>query len=246
MANHSKPRVGAANTKSVPPDIMAQLEAGTLETATLSEGLAMRMEVLLARVAPKVDLSAFDASAGVVVRMAQAGALLSKPQLAALAGHTSDTVRGWVAFAYGRDESLSADARLALIRPLAADPHFGVREWAWMAIRPTIVAQTQWAIAALTPWAQDPDPNIRRFASEATRPRGVWAASIPLLRREPAHALPLLTPLRHDTTRYVEDSVANWLNDAGKDQPDWVRGVLAEWQAEGVAERLIKRAGRNL
>jgi 3-methyladenine DNA glycosylase AlkC len=74
----------------------------------------------------------------------------------------------------------------------------------------------------------------------------VWAASIPLFRQQPHHALPILNALRHDESRYVEDSVANWLNDASKDQPDWVRHLLKGWRAEGVSPRLIKRAERSL
>jgi 3-methyladenine DNA glycosylase AlkC len=136
--------------------------------------------------------------------------------------------------------------RLAAMRPFAADLHFGVREWAWMAVRAIVVADPIASIKTLTPWVSDQDANVRRFASEATRPRGVWAASIPLLRKEPHHAPPILDELRFDAERYVEDSVANWLNDAAKDQPGWVKEVLGRWQQDGVADRLIQRAARSL
>jgi 3-methyladenine DNA glycosylase AlkC len=239
------PRKGARTVASVDPAVLIALEAGTMETANLTEGLAINMRVLLAAVAPSLAVEALDLELGVVQRMAQAGALLREHSLA-LADHPSDTVRGWAAFAVGQDMALDPVVRLKAIRPFAADPHFGVREWAWMAVRAIIVAEPLLAVAQLVAWVSDADPNIRRFASEATRPRGVWAASIPLLRKQPNLALPLLAPLRHDPHRYVEDSLANWLNDAAKDQPDWVRGLLSEWQADGVSARLIKRAGRSL
>jgi 3-methyladenine DNA glycosylase AlkC len=238
-------RKGARTVATVDPDVLRDLEAGTMETANLTEGLAINMRRLLAKVAPTIPADAIDLELGVVQRMAQAGALLRNYKFK-FADHRSDTVRGWAAFAVGQDETLDRKDRLAAIRPFAADTHFGVREWAWMAVRAIIVAEPLMAIATLTPWAEDPDPNIRRFASEATRPRGVWAASISLLRKEPERALPLLTSLRHDTHRYVEDSVANWLNDAAKDSPDWVRVLLRTWEADGVSARLIKRAGRSL
>lgn len=243
----SHPRKGARTVASIDPDILSALEAGDIETANLTEGLAIRMDRLMAAVAPDVRRDAIDLSVGVVQRMAQAGAALrTSGQTASLARHGSDTVRGWAAFAIGQDHDVPPMDRLGAIKPFAADPHFGVREWAWMAVRAIIVADPLSSIERLAPWTASVEANVRRFASEATRPRGVWAASIPLLRKEPAHGLPILQALRHDATRYVEDSVANWLNDAGKDRPDWVNALLAEWQSEGVAPRLITRAGRSL
>jgi 3-methyladenine DNA glycosylase AlkC len=245
MTLSSPPRKGARTVATVLPDILNALEAGTMETANLTEGLAINMRLLLAAVAPGVPIDALDLELGVVQRMAQAGAMIRAHEID-LADHPSDTVRGWAAFAVGQDGGRDPIERLEAIRPFAADPHFGVREWAWMAVRAIIVAKPLAAIAHFTPWVSDPDPNIRRFASEATRPRGVWAASIPLLRKEPERALPLLMPIRHDPHRYVADSLANWLNDAAKDRPDWVRALLREWAADGVAARTIKRAGRSL
>jgi 3-methyladenine DNA glycosylase AlkC len=243
-------RKGARTVATVDPAILAQLEAGTIETANLTEGLAINMQHLLAAVAPSVAADAIDLSHGVVQRMAQTGAMLrthlGADELDTIATHPSDTVRGWVAFAVGQDDRRAPLERIDAIRRFAADPHFGVREWAWMAVRAIIVENPLGVIARLTPWTQDGDPNVRRFASEATRPRGVWAASIPLLRKEPHHALPILHALRHDSERYVEDSVANWLNDAAKDQAGWVLALLDEWAKDGVAPRLITRAKRSL
>jgi 3-methyladenine DNA glycosylase AlkC len=238
-------RTGARTLATVETSVLRQLEAGTLETANLTEGLAINMATLMQCVAPSVSKSAIDLEVGIVQRMAQAGAAL-RATGKDFSRHPSDTVRGWAAFAIGQDESKAPLKRLESIRLFASDAHFGVREWAWMAVRAVIVSDPLGAIGALTPWTASTDANVRRFTSEATRPRGVWAASIPFLRQEPHHALPILNALRHDKARYVEDSVANWLNDASKDQPDWVRRLLKDWRAEGVSPRLIKRAERSL
>jgi 3-methyladenine DNA glycosylase AlkC len=243
----SRPRKGARTVASVDPEVLTALEAGTMESANLTEGLAIDMRRLMGAVAPAVRSGAIDPDSGVVQRMAQGGAALRDHGLAsALADHPSDTVRGWAAFAIGQDPQVAPMARLAAIQRFAADVHFGVREWAWMAVRAIIVADPLASIAQLTPWTAHTDVGIRRFASEATRPRGVWAASIPLLRAAPAHALPILEALRYDPERFVGDSVANWINDAAKDRPDWVCALLDEWQGAGVAARLIKRAGRSM
>jgi 3-methyladenine DNA glycosylase AlkC len=238
-------RKGARTVAAIDPGMLKQLDAGTHETANLTEGLGINMNKLLSALAPSIPKNSIDLELGVVQRMAQAGALLRLHQID-LSSSISDTARGWAAFAIGQNESIDPIKRLAAMRVFAADSHFGVREWAWMAVRAIVVSDPKMAINTLTLWTSNQDANLRRFASEATRPRGVWAASIPLLRKEPLHALPILNRLRHDTERYVEDSVANWLNDAVKDQPEWVLGLLKQWAADGVSPRLIVRAQRSI
>ena len=191
---------------------------------------------------------------GILKRMGLAGQLLwqawGAEGLARLQDHPSDTVRGWGCFLVGARDDLDVAARLALIRPLADDPHFGVREWAWMAVRPHLVAELEASIALLAGWTGDASERVRRFANEALRPRGVWAGHIAALKRQPEKGLPILEPLRADPAVYVQDSVANWLNDAAKDQPDWVREVCGRWQAErpedSNTQRIVRRALRSL
>jgi 3-methyladenine DNA glycosylase AlkC len=242
----------ARRPADVNPERRALLNAGLAEAANLAEALAVDFAELLQAAVPDADHAAMRAAAtlGVTRRMALAGRLVAQAlgtrAFAMLAGHPSDTVRGWACYALA-EEQLPLDATLDRMRSLAADRNAGVREWAWLALRPAIAAAPLNAISLLRPWAADPDPMLRRFATEATRPRGVWCPHITALRQDPTPGLGLLEPLRADPARYVQDSVANWLNDAGKDHPDWVRGLCRRWQdLPGSAPRILARAQRNL
>ncbi|HLO75943.1 MAG TPA: DNA alkylation repair protein [Magnetospirillum sp.] len=234
--------------------MLAQLNAGTAETLTLPECLAVDFAALMAAACPQVDAAPLRAAAGegVTRRMALAAQLaldaMGGAAVVELAAHASDTVRGWAAYGIGLLPHLTLEERLVMIRPLADDPHFGVREWAWLGIRAHVAAEPLRALDLLSPWTAETSAYLRRFASEATRPRGVWCAHVAALRTDPAPGLAVLDPLRGDPERYVQDSVANWLNDAGKDHPDWVRGVCARWSDGGAkaSAYIVKRAMRNL
>lgn len=242
----------------IPADRLEALNAGTMAAATLTECLAVDFAALMAHALPDLDAQVAGtmrqaASDGISRRMALAGRLIHDRQglnaLDTLRAHPSDTVRGWACFVIGADEKRDLAARLALIQPLADDGHFGVREWAWMALRQHLAADIDHAIVHLAPWTAASSERIRRFASEATRPRGVWCPHIEKLKRDPAIALPILEPLRADPATYVQDSVGNWLNDASKTSAPWVRSTTDRWMKESpspATARISKRALRSL
>lgn len=239
-------RTGATSVKNVPADVLEALERGEIETATLVETLATDFASLAGNTFPGLPKPALDqlravADKGVTLRMRAAGETLfehlSADELDAAASHASDIVRGWAA--YSAPTELPLVERLDRIRPFAADDHFGVREWAWLSVRPSICADPFDSVAILASWAPDADPNIRRFASEATRPRGVWATHIDSFKTDPAPALAILDQLCVDDDDYVHRSVANWMRDASKTVPDWVTNTIDDWEhRHGPSPRL--------
>lgn len=251
-------RKGAIRAADIPADVLRALSRGEMQSATLAECLALDHAILARTVFPDLSASALkavDAACvmGVLKRMACIGAVLldelGTDGIAQCQSHAADTVRGWACFMIGAQPALDLQARLAAIRLLADDAHFGVREWAWMAVRPHLAQELAVSIAHLAQWTAEPSERLRRFASEALRPRGVWCAHIAALKREPAQALPILSPLRADPSAYVQDSVANWLNDAAKDQPAFVRDLCTQWQQGTSADatrRICQRGQRNL
>ncbi len=245
---------GARSIASVGNDHLIALEAGRAQSKTLSELLAIDFAKLLqATDANAAAQQRLENNAGVTARMLQcAQSLFDQHGPAAterFATHTSDTVRGWAAYTLAINKPKSIAELLKRIRPFADDDHFGVREWAWLAIRPQLAEGLDESIRLLTKWTGEKSAYVRRFASEVLRPRGVWCSHISTLRQQPVLALSILEPLRADPERYVQDSVANWLNDASKDQPQWVRELCARWQAAGAnsaTNYICKRAQRSL
>lgn len=259
-------RKGARRISEVSPEVKAALEAGTLPTANLTEWLAVDLRKLLEAVLPQIGLKEHLRSMsvqleerskdGVLKRMTWIGAKIAEILschaqgeriFELLATHSSDIARCFAAFVVGSYSSL--EHQLEAISPLAADPHFGVRECAWMAVRPLLAKNVAPGIALLHPWAKNSDDRVRRFAIEITRPRGVWCAHLPELKQHPERGLPLLELVRADKEKYVQDSVSNWLNDASKSQPDWVRKVCARWLQESSlpeTERIVRRALRSI
>ena len=238
------------------PTRQRELDTGATASTHLAECLAVDFAALLRAVAdvPQHALQRMRdaASKGITQRMALAAVLLREAGQGAVVpwqSHPSDTVRGWACYLIGSDHTLTLPDKLQALRPLADDPHFGVREWAWLAVRADIVAAPLQALQLLLPWSRDASPFLRRYACEALRPRGVWATHIAVFKQEPEHALPLLEALANDPERYVQDSVGNWLNDAGKTQPHWLRELCDRWQREhaSTANAYIRtRAQRSL
>lgn len=255
-------RIGARSRQSIAQDILEKLNAGELASANLVEWLAIDqiallksllasqretyLKAILQNISPLKNISANKLCQSIGAEL-WAQSQQDRDFLPQIAQHPADMVRCWAAYAFAARKDLDIERQLMQMQPFAADPHFAVREIAWLAVRADIAQNLAASLQILLPWTAHQDENVRRFACEATRPRGVWCAHINELKNNPSLALPLLEALKTDRAKYVQLSLGNWLNDAGKTCPDFVETLCQRWQNEGnTAPTIIKRALRNL
>ena len=262
-------RKGARKVNEIPKEVLQLLQQGKIESVNLTEWLAINHIELLKNVLPSIglknsleyivgELEKQNVETGMkVIRIT--GTLLDEiiikenegnkeDVLLKLSKHISDSVRCWAAFMNKKSNNTLKDT-LTYIRPFAADHHFGVREIAWMSIREDLSQNIEESVELLVEWAKSEDEYIRRFSVESIRPRGVWSKHIEILKQEPEKALPILNLLKSDLSKYVQDSVGNWLNDASKTKPDWVMNLCEEWEKDTdikSTSRMIKKAKRTI
>jgi len=241
------------------------LNRGEMETANLVEYLAVDRKILLENLLTQCDRKKYlQPILGQIDKLEKQTAIIEAIGIGlfeqitthkdsdfvfAISTHQSDLVRCWATCTVGYNTELNIEQMLLKIKPFAADKHFNVRECAWGVVRKSIVQNLYESIAILTLWTEDKDENIRRFASEATRPRGVWCEHIKELKQNPELGLPILEPLKSDKSRYVQNSVGNWLNDASKTQPEFVRELCKRWEKESDTKEtkyIIKKALRTI
>jgi 3-methyladenine DNA glycosylase AlkC len=93
-------------------------------------------------------------------------------------------------------------------------------------------------LGRLREWALDPSVHVRRLVSEGTRPRLPWAPRLRAFQDDPRPVLELLELLKDDPELYVRRSVANNLNDIGKDNPAALVDTCRRWLDGASAARL--------
>ena len=119
-------------------------------------------------------------------------------------------------------------------------------------IRAFLEKHPEATLARLREWTSDPSQHVRRLVSEGTRPRLPWAPRLRAFQKDPRPVLELLELLKDDPELYVRRSVANNLNDIGKDHPAlltavakrWLRGASEErrWIVNHALRSAVKRA----
>ena len=262
-------RKGVRKAQDIPIEVLELLNKGKIETVNLTEWLAIDHTKLIASLFPeigieqdKIDLIckeiASQSKPSTMNTTKLVGSMIydlhKETQdldkiLHKLSSHISDSIRCYAPYLIALNDKLTISQKLTQAKSLVADKHFGVREVVWMALRPEIDRNLEESIKILSLWTMDKDENIRRFTTESTRPRGVWCKHIELLKESPEMALPILEKLKSDKSKYVQDSVGNWLNDASKSKPNFVIELCGKWQKQSPTketEKIIKRGRRTI
>ncbi|MFZ4285521.1 DNA alkylation repair protein [Variovorax sp. HJSM1_2] len=135
---------------------------------------------------------------------------------------------------------------------MAAQHALTQRFTAEFSIRPFLQQHPEATLKRLAQWTQDPSEHVRRLVSEGSRPRLPWAGRLRVFQKDPTPVLALLDKLKDDPALYVRRSVANNLNDIGKDHPAvlehtaraWLKGATPErqWIVQHALRSAVKRA----
>ena len=262
-------RKGARKAQDIPTEVLHLLNRGEIETVNLTEWLNVDHSEIIKNNFPEIGISNTDINTLLeAIKDQKKPTTMSNTKLVGLniynlyaensnfnsivtklSNHPSDSIRCFAPYLIALNEKLNTEQKLNNAQNLIADKHFGVREVVWMALRPAIENDLKNAVDILSKWTKSKDENIRRFTTEATRPRGVWCKHIDTLKENPEIALPILDNLKADSSKYVQDSVGNWLNDASKTKPEFVINLCNNWQKDSPikeTEKIIKRARRTI
>lgn len=264
IPEHIQNRKGARSFADLDQEVIEYLNKGLIETANLMEWLATDQLALLKLVLKEINREDWfevfyeavnaqkkpSANSNTKV-IGQTFATLTQDRqiIDHLKKHTSDIPRCWATYASALIGVKDVSELLKNIKPYAADTHFGVREVAIFAVKDFLIEDLDKATNILSGWTSDKDENIRRFAAEVIRPVGVWVKKIKALQDDPQRGLKVISPLKSDSSKYVRDSVGNWLNDASKSQPRWVEALCKQWESESKTKEtayIIKKAMRTI
>lgn len=268
VSEEIKNRKGAGKAQDIPKEVLDLLNRGKIPTVNLTEWLAVDQAELIKNTFPEVGLKECIDTITKSIEQQKKPSTMSSIKIIGLqlyeycrqsnslgstiellSNHESDTIRCYTTYLIALNTDLDISEKLEQSKNLIADRHFGVREVVWMALRPEIDKNLETSIQVLIEWTGHEDPNIRRFTTESTRPRGVWCKHIDRLKENPELALPILENLKSDASKYVQDSVGNWLNDASKSKPDFVIELCEKWERESTIKEtgnIIKRARRTI
>lgn len=116
------------------------------------------------------------------------------------------------------------------------------------AIRPFLEKYPEKTLAQMLVWSKKENKHVRRLSSEGVRPRLPWAKKLEQFIKDPTPILPILNNLKDDTSKYVQKSVANCINDIVKDNLGIAKDIIEDWNINPTKQRkwIIKHALRNL
>lgn len=123
------------------------------------------------------------------------------------------------------------------------------------AIRQFIIKYEDKTMNQMKVWAKSSNEHLRRLSSEGCRPRLPWAVALPSFKQNPNKVLEIIELLKNDSSKYVQKSVANNLNDISKDNPNHLIDFLInnlgktkelDWICKHGARTLLKNGNKKV
>ena len=115
------------------------------------------------------------------------------------------------------------------------------------AIRQFILKDENKTMNQMKHWAKQKSEHTRRLATEGCRSRLPWAISLNSFKKDPSKIIEILNILKYDTSKYVQKSIANNLNDISKDNPAKVKQIAKNWIGESKSiDWIVKHGCRTL
>jgi len=100
------------------------------------------------------------------------------------------------------------------------------------AVRPLIERYPKQAMPLLIDWSKDENFHVRRLASEGIRIRLPWSKKLYTVLDEFESCVVVLDNLKNDSSKFVQKSVGNNLNDLFKEAPEKAQFIIDNWQRD--------------
>jgi len=98
------------------------------------------------------------------------------------------------------------------------------------AIRPLLANKPKETIKEIKKWSKDKNVHVRRLASEGVRISLPWSKKLYIAVDDFETYKVILSNLKNDTSKFVQKSVGNNLNDLYKEFPEKANEIIEEWR----------------
>jgi len=98
------------------------------------------------------------------------------------------------------------------------------------AIRPLLANKPKETIKEIIKWSKDKNVHVRRLASESVRISLPWSKKLYIAIDYFENYKIILNNLRNDTSKFIQKSVGNNLNDLYKEFPEKANEIIKEWK----------------
>jgi 3-methyladenine DNA glycosylase AlkC len=107
------------------------------------------------------------------------------------------------------------------------------------AIRPLLAHKTKETIKIMLKWSKDENVHVRRLASEGVRIALPWSKKLYNAVDDFENYKIILSNLKNDTSKFIQKSVGNNLNDLYKEFPDKANEIIKEWNEDNPSKAAL-------